>query len=1169
MPCHLPERLFGHRLYVCGVNGCAKTCSTRGGVKRHIRKRHLPVGIRPHLADHIEAIEADQDYDFDNVDPPWVDEPNTGAGQHPRGQNVSYHPLLDGTFNFVNAPSTYESRAAFQLAEFLYSHEQMSAAKIDDLLAIMAAMYGEDLPFHSHKDMYDTIDTTTHRDSPWKSFSVTYSGAIPDGDPPSWMTTEYDVWYCDPKVVLEHQLANPDFKGEIDYAAKVVIDEDGHREVCNLMSGQWAFEQSDMIAKDADTHGAMFVPVVLGSDKTTVLLTGVVQGWCPRCTARNNNLDGGGGHRSRELTEALLDVLDPQTLLNDYGIVHNIVPFTSNFPRADIHELIAPDLLHQLIKGTFKDHVVTWINEYLELVHGKQCASEIIADIDRRIAAMPSFPVLHHFPEGHGFKQWTGDDSKALMKVYLPAIAGHVPPGMVHALSTLLDFCYLVRLSILNEATLDAIDAAMDRFHQERTIFITSGVRVHLSLSCQHAMVHYCELIELFEHGMLDGPLLLVGIEAVRVDIEDDEGGVVDDDLATYTVKLASRPVYGVSGMVLYVADCLGLQGLQEGIRCFLYDQVNPDAEIPGDHVDLCLCPPFQGRVWVFYSAVATFCTPSDQSGVGGMRHEIIRATLSWQGGPPRYDCIYVAKGAKGVADEPDGLTGMWIVAPEVDDNGHRVQCVISLDSVVHGAHLIGVYGGDFIPVDLRFSDSLDAFKAYYVNKFKYKQNPSDFRSFLASPLVPGFLPCAYNQYSASVPFLSLQLPSYPFTTSRRGEDPPTPSSSKGKLPAVPPRTAPGSSSKGRQWQFAGRHGLTPVSAKPVTEAVPAVTTPVHVSPTFSTYRTWSPSFQESAHNPTTPEGNVSEEDVPIPTTQEEEIAEGLSARMLAGMSLQDPFENSNPTRIELENWYKTQFSKEVSGPPPEGFDGDHERFTPWMLSVRTYLALNAHVYDTDEKLIGFTLSYMTGGSALAFKENYIEGCIADGVHFYITESYAEFVQKLKNVYDVGDVKATSMLHLANIKQGNKPLAEYSSRFLLLMNRAGIKDGVPMGTFFGKGLSPFLSNHVLSLGIIPESVQDWIKAASAINNAKATKRVFRGTDTAEDRRGLYYSEQKATMPKKFRDPDAMVVDRGRPRTARPLECFIAQKKKESSISDDALMNFVHRYPNSRTRLTFL
>ena len=27
------------------------------------------------------------------------------------------------------------------------------------------------------------------------------------------------------------------------------------------------------------------------------------------------------------------------------------------------------------------------------------------------------------------------------------------------------------------------------------------------------------------------------------------------------------------------------------------------------------------------------------------------------------------------------------------------------------------------------------------------------------------------------------------------------------------------------------------------------------------------------------------------------------------------------------------------------------------------------------------------------------------------------------------------------------------------------------------------------------------------------------------------------MPRKFRDPDAMDVDRGKPKTARPLECF--------------------------------
>ena len=190
-------------------------------------------------------------------------------------------------------------------------------------------------------------------------------------------------------------------------------------------------------------------------------------------------------------------------------------------------------------------------------------------------------------------------------EVYLPAIAGHVPPGMVRALSTLLDFCYLVRRSVLNETTLNAIDAVVNRSHQERTIFLTTSMRVHLSLPRQHAMVHYRKLIELFgvpnglcssiteskhirvvkepwqrsnrfnalgqmlvmnqridklaaarrwfmEHGMLDGPLLPVGMEAVRVDIEDDEGGTVDDEPATYTVKLASCP-----GAPVILNDCL------------------------------------------------------------------------------------------------------------------------------------------------------------------------------------------------------------------------------------------------------------------------------------------------------------------------------------------------------------------------------------------------------------------------------------------------------------------------------------------------------------------------------------------------------------------------------------------------------------------------------------
>lgn len=102
------------------------------------------------------------------------------------------------------------------------------------------------------------------------------------------------------------------------------------------------------------------------------------------CTALPNNIDGAASAQNNELTDALLKDFNSTTLWDEYGIDAEIIPFTCDFPHADIHELISSDLLHQAIKGTFKDHLVEWVGEYLAITHEKVEAEQVMDEIDQR-----------------------------------------------------------------------------------------------------------------------------------------------------------------------------------------------------------------------------------------------------------------------------------------------------------------------------------------------------------------------------------------------------------------------------------------------------------------------------------------------------------------------------------------------------------------------------------------------------------------------------------------------------------------------------------------------------------------------------------------------------------------------------------------------------------------
>ena len=59
----------------------------------------------------------------------------------------------------------------------------------------------------------------------------------------------------------------------------------------------------------------------------------------------------------------------------------------------------------------------------------------------------------------------------------------------------------------------------------------------------------------------------------------------------------------------------------------------------------------------------------------------------------------------------------MWIVERELV-HGKMPKSIIHIDAILRGAHLIGIAGNSVVPDDLEHTDTLNAFKTFFVNKF-------------------------------------------------------------------------------------------------------------------------------------------------------------------------------------------------------------------------------------------------------------------------------------------------------------------------------------------------------------------------------------------------------------------------------------------------------------------
>ncbi|KIK82053.1 hypothetical protein PAXRUDRAFT_154645 [Paxillus rubicundulus Ve08.2h10] len=133
------------------------------------------------------------------------------------------------------------------------------------------------------------------------------------------------------------------------------------------------------------------------------------------------------------------------------------------------------------------------------------------------------------------------------------------------------------------------------------------------------------------------------------------------------------------------------------------------------------------------------------------MKREYIRSCPMWRHEQPQHDWVFVTTdpGLNGMcgmdvvhvlaffsftlhgqhypcavvhwfihSEEPDEITGMWIVCPGFNAHNQPDISIIHLDTIYHAAHLIPIYGIQDIPPEIQPHQSYDVFRAYYINKF-------------------------------------------------------------------------------------------------------------------------------------------------------------------------------------------------------------------------------------------------------------------------------------------------------------------------------------------------------------------------------------------------------------------------------------------------------------------
>ena len=114
------------------------------------------------------------------------------------------------------------------------------------------------------------------------------------------------------------------------------------------------------------------------------------------------------------------------------------------------------------------------------------------------------------------------------------------------------------------------------------------------------------------------------------------------------------------------------------------------------------------------YSTMIPSLSPSTE-GMCGVAHALLFFSFSHNG--IKYPCALM-HWFSCTSDSPNNNTSMWEVEPDLGNNGMKHVSIIHLDTIAWAAHLLPVFGWEFVSHALSFMDTLDTFATFYVSKY-------------------------------------------------------------------------------------------------------------------------------------------------------------------------------------------------------------------------------------------------------------------------------------------------------------------------------------------------------------------------------------------------------------------------------------------------------------------